>query len=44
MMSLRSVKSVDYRQAVVAFYELNSLALFVDIYREQIIFFCKNYF
>ena len=44
MLSFRSVNSADYLNSVVAFYALNSIKLYQDIFLGQILYFCKNYF
>ncbi len=43
-LSYRSVDSIDYKKAVLLFYEQNNLAAFKAIFIEQIEFSVKNYF
>lgn len=43
-LSYRSVDSLDYKKAMLLFYEQNNLAAFKKIYMEQIEFAVKNYF
>ncbi|KKS33333.1 MAG: Fic protein, partial [Parcubacteria group bacterium GW2011_GWC2_42_12] len=42
-LSYRSVDENDYREAVLVFYELNSLMLFKKIFVSQCEFAAKNY-
>jgi Fic family protein len=42
-LSYRSVDEKDYREAVLIFYEKNSLEAFKHIFIDQYIFACKNY-
>ncbi len=42
-LSYRSVDEVEYREAVIVFYELNSITSFKKIFIEQYIFAAKNY-
>ncbi len=44
MLSFRSVKVEDYRTAILAFYEFNSIVLYKKIYLSQISYFVENYF
>ena len=43
-LSYRSVNSLDYKKAMLLFYEQNNLAAFKQIFFEQIEFSVKNYF
>lgn len=43
-LSYRSVDSIDYKKAMLLFYEQNNLAAFKRIFMEQIEFSVKNYF
>lgn len=43
-LSYRSVDSIDYKKAMLLFYEQNNLAAFKKIFFEQIEFSVKNYF
>ncbi len=43
-LSYRSVDSIDYKKAMLLFYEQNNLAAFKKIFIEQIEFSVKNYF
>ena len=43
-LSYRSVDSLDYKKAMLLFYEQNNLAAFKKIFFEQIDFSVKNYF
>ncbi len=43
-LSYRSVDSLDYKKAMLIFYEQNNLAAFKKIFIEQNIFNIKNYF
>lgn len=43
-LSYRSVDSIDYKKAMLLFYEQNNLAAFKQIFIEQIEFSVKNYF
>ncbi len=43
-LSYRSVDSLDYKKAMLLFYEQNNLAAFKQIFIEQIEFSVKNYF
>jgi len=43
-LSYRSVDSLDYKKAMLLFYEQNNLAAFKQIFFEQIEFSVKNYF
>lgn len=43
-LSYRSVDSMDYKKAMLLFYEQNNLSAFKDIFIEQNIFGVKNYF
>ncbi len=43
-LSYRSVDSIDYKKAMLLFYEQNNLAVFKQIFIEQIEFSVKNYF
>ncbi len=43
-LSYRSVDSIDYKKAMLLFYEQNNLAAFKQIFFEQIEFSVKNYF
>ncbi|MGB4056833.1 MAG: Fic family protein [Alphaproteobacteria bacterium] len=43
-LSYRSVDSIDYKKAMLLFYEQNNLAAFKKIFMEQIEFSVKNYF
>ncbi|MBV1889275.1 MAG: Fic family protein [Proteobacteria bacterium] len=43
-LSYRSVNSLDYKKAMLLFYEQNNLAAFKKIFFEQIDFSVKNYF
>ena len=43
-LSYRSVDSLDYKKAMLLFYEQNNLAAFKQIFLEQIEFSVKNYF
>ncbi len=43
-LSYRSVDSLDYKKAMLLFYEQNNLSAFKDIFIEQIEFAVKNYF
>lgn len=43
-LSYRSVNSIDYKKAMLLFYEQNNLAAFKQIFFEQIEFSVKNYF
>jgi Fic/DOC family len=44
MLSFRSLKVDDYKTAVLAFYEFNSLFLYKKIFINQLNFFVENYF
>lgn len=43
-LSYRSVDSIDYKKAMLLFYEQNNLSVFKKIFMEQIEFSVKNYF
>lgn len=43
-LSYRSVDSLDYKKAMLLFYEQNNLAQFKDLFIDQINFAVKNYF
>ena len=43
-LSYRSVDSIDYKKAMLLFYEQNNLAAFKQIFIEQVEFSVKNYF
>lgn len=43
-LSYRSVDSIDYKKAMLLFYEQNNLSAFKEIFIEQIEFSVKNYF
>lgn len=43
-LSYRSVDSLDYKKAMLLFYEQNNLAAFKEIFFDQIEFSVKNYF
>jgi Fic family protein len=43
-LSYRSVDSLDYKKAMLIFYEQNNLSVFKQIFMEQNIFGVKNYF
>lgn len=43
-LSYRSVDSIDYKKAMLLFYEQNNLSVFKQIFTEQIEFSVKNYF
>jgi hypothetical protein len=43
-LSYRSVDPIDYKKAMLLFYEQNNLAAFKQIFIEQIEFSVKNYF
>lgn len=43
-LSYRSVNSLDYKKAMLLFYEQNNLAAFKQIFMEQIEFSVRNYF
>lgn len=43
-LSYRSVDSIDYKKAMLLFYEQNNLSAFKQIFLEQIEFSVKNYF
>lgn len=43
-LSYRSVNAVDYKKAMLLFYEQNSLAYFKELYIDQYEFSVKNYF
>lgn len=43
-LSYRSVDSIDYKKAMLLFYEQNNLTMFKEIFFEQIEFSVKNYF
>lgn len=43
-LSLRSVDEVEYRKAVILFYEQNSIRFFKDLFVEQFRFSAQNYF
>lgn len=43
-LSYRSVDSLDYKKAMLLFYEQNNLSAFKKIFIEQIVFSVKNYF
>jgi Fic family protein len=43
-LSYRSVDSMDYKKAMLIFYEQNNLAAFKQIFIEQNLFGVKNYF
>ncbi|HUX85134.1 MAG TPA: Fic family protein [Chitinophagaceae bacterium] len=43
-LSYRSVKPIDYKKAMVLFYEQNSLVLFKKLFMDQYEFAVKNYF
>jgi len=42
-LSYRSVEEKDYREAILVFYELNSIGPFKNIFVEQYLFAAKNY-
>ena len=42
--SFRSVDSIDYKKAMLMFYEQNNIAAFKQIFIEQFLFAVKNYF
>jgi Fic family protein len=44
MLSFRSVKVEDYKTAILAFYEFNSVQLYSKIFISQIEYFVENYF
>lgn len=44
MLSFRSVKVEDYKTAIIAFYEFNSVQLYSKIFISQIEYFVENYF
>jgi Fic family protein len=44
MLSFRSVKVEEYKTAILAFYEFNSIGLYKKIYINQISYFVENYF
>jgi Fic family protein len=44
MLSFRSVKVEEYKTAILAFYEFNSIGLYKKIYVNQIGYFVENYF
>ena len=43
-LSFRTVDSVDYKKAMLMFYEQNNIAAFKQIFIEQYEFATKNYF
>ncbi|MBY0402592.1 MAG: Fic family protein [Cyanobacteria bacterium] len=43
-LSYRSVDSIEYKKAMLLFYEQNSLSAFKNIFLEQVAFSVKNYF
>ncbi|MEG1729902.1 MAG: Fic family protein, partial [Bacteroidaceae bacterium] len=42
--SFRSVDSIDYKKAMLMFYEQNNIASFKQIFIEQFLFAVKTYF
>lgn len=44
LLSYRNTNVEDYRNAILSFYEMNSIFLFKKIFTDQIVFFSKNYF
>ena len=42
--SFRSVDSIDYKKAMLIFYEQNNIAAFKQIFIEQFLFAVKTYF
>lgn len=42
--SFRSVDSIDYKKAMLMFYEQNNIAAFKQIFIDQFLFAVKNYF
>ena len=44
LISYRTTTVEDYKQAILAFYEFNSLNLYKKIFLEQLEYFVKNYF
>ena len=43
-LSYRSIDSLDYKKAMLLFYEQNNLSLFKEIFIEQVRFSAENYF
>lgn len=43
-LSYRSVESIEYKKAMVIFYEQNNLSVFKELFMQQIEFAVKNYF
>ena len=44
MLSYRNVSAIDYKKAIVLFYERNNISLIKNIFLDQIVFSAKNYF
>ena len=44
LLSYRNTNVEEYRNAILGFYEMNSINLFKKIFVDQIVFFGKNYF
>lgn len=42
--SFRTVESIDYKKAILLFYEQNNISAFKEIFLEQYLFAVKNYF
>lgn len=43
-LSYRSVSAFDYKKSILLFYEQNNITAFKNIFMEQSLFACKNYF